>query len=646
MFSTITRGLVNATIGLSVVLGCLLGVVLTARTYQPVGTLPLLLAIGVVVAGLLVCVRLKSADVSADRAGIAVLAAILVTRLVYVAAAGQPLLSDFATMWNYAVSVAGIGFHAPAGLVEVRTFPYFVPLSVISGGSPISYKIANVVLLVLSSGIVYLYTRRLGGARAALIALVIVALAPEPLLAAAIPSHDVPGVFLTLLALYLMAVIDAVAEERPNGARQWLKLTALGAILGIALMLGEIQRGLSPFLVGTILFGILILWRRRPRAATLARAVVCGLIIPVAVLNVGTAAFRSRLPKDTVTELRRGSWKWIAAYANSESDGNFANLNAITPSLDLLETRDLQAFAVTRTLTDFADRPAARPANFVRRSASLYKLGAQFWFYLDDSEFGRHWNATTLVPTPSAAAALSRFFRAYTVAFRVPFLLAGLIALVWVMLRQSPTGTLLRPVLFASLLTLALALIGESQPRYLFALWFILPMYIGLWAVRSPPAEPPALGARLREVGVVAMLGSIAIVATWAGARKWRGAGHGFASTAVFRSTAPLVADGWYAFHVVGAADSIAAGVVASLAGPRTLDAFIVGDTTSGCATTVAVRAGDVEWVGNVGGAGARPARAHLQGIHARAGEIPIAIHPSPTTSARCQLAVRFPWIR
>jgi hypothetical protein len=648
MLSAITRGFVNATIGLSVILGCLLGVVITPRTYQPVGTLPLLLAIGVVVAGTLVCVRLRRLESSADRVAVAVLAAMLVTRLVYVAAAGQPLFSDFATMWNYAVLAAHSGSPVPARfLMEVRTFPYLLPLAIISGGSPSSYKIANVVLIVLSAGIVYLYTRRLGGPPAALIALVIVALAPEPLLAPAVATHDVPGTFLTLLALYLMAVMDRVTDETPKAAHHWLKLAGWGAVLGIILVLGEIQRGLGIFLVATILFGSVIQALHRPGAAALARTVVCGLILPYAVLKVGNAAFMSRVPKETVHWMQRSSWRWIAAYANSESDGAYGNLTAIVPSLDLLEDRDLQAFAVARTMTDFADRPAARPANFVRRSASLYKLGAQFWFYLDDSQFGRRWNATALVPTPAAAAALSRFFRAYTAAFRVPFLLAGLIALIWTLLRQTPTGILLRPVLFIALLTLSLALLGESQPRYLFALWFILPIYIGLWAMRMPPAEPAEMGARLREVAVVAALGGAAVLAGWVGARKWRDAGHGFVSIAVFHATVPLVPDGRYAFHVEGASDSIAARVSsASLPVPRMLDVFITGDTASGCATTVAVRSGEVGWVGNVGGPGVGPARAHLSGILAHDGQIPIGIQTSPAASDRCRLSVSFPWIR
>ena len=649
MYSVIVRGFVNCTIGLSVILGCLLGLVLTARTYQPVGTLPLLLAIGLVAAGTLVCVRLRRAEASAGRVAVAVLAAMLVTRLVYVAAAGQPLLSDFATMWNYAVSVARTGFHAPTRpLAEARTYPYFVPLAVISGGSPNAYKIGNVVLLVLSAGIVYLYTRRLGGARAALIALVIVALAPEPLLAAAVATHDVPGIFLTLLAFYLMAVMDGIVEETPNATRPWLKLAGWGAVLGIVLVIGEIQRGLGTFLILTILFGIVIESLHRSGAATFARAAVCGLIIPYVVLSVGMAAFMNRMPKDTVHALRRSSWRWIAAYANSESDGAYANLTAIVPSLDSLDDRDLRAFAVTRALTDFADHPAARPADFLRRSASLYKLGSQFWFYLDDSEYGRHWNATALVPTPGAAAALSRFFRAYTAAFRVAFLFAGLIALSWVVLRQTPTGMLLRPVLFVALLTLALALLGESQPRYLFALWFILPIYIGLWAVRRPLAEPGSTRARIREMALVAALGGAAVVLLWAGARKWRSAGHGLVSTSAFGSTVPLVPDGRYAFHVAGTSDTIAARVPVSLPGPRTLDVFITGDTTSGCATTVTVRSGEVGWVGAVGGVGAGPARAHLQGIHPQAGRMPISIHLSPTASGppHCQLAVSFPWIR
>jgi 4-amino-4-deoxy-L-arabinose transferase-like glycosyltransferase len=157
----------------------------------------------------------------------------LVLRTAWVLAVDNSFTSDYLTMWNYVIDlVNGVRAWDASIAQEIRTIPFLAPIGIWSGGNPLAFQLANVVVGVLSLGLVFYFAQLFGGIRACLIALGLAAFAPEPWFANEIPTHDIPGTFLMLAALTCFALAIR-SSDQPGAALVFLLWAGLGGVIAV-----------------------------------------------------------------------------------------------------------------------------------------------------------------------------------------------------------------------------------------------------------------------------------------------------------------------------------------------------------------------------------------------------------------------------
>ena len=511
-------GFVNLLIVGTVVAGMAGAAFLTVRSWQDgSGARPSLLAVlAVGVAALVLALIVWRPAPRTHRPAALLLGIIVVSRIGYTVAVDQPRFSDFAIMWDYAESIATGPYREPGGpgdfqaMVESRAFPYLVPVARLSGGRPWGYQLANALAVGLCALLAYGFACSLANRKAGLIALWLIAFAPEPLIASEIPTHDIPGALFALLAVALGLLLLRWDSEGKRGAAP----LGLGLLLGLVLWVADLQRGMGPFLLAAILIGTVLHFAANPgRRAGWA-------FVPMVLLPLLTTAVlgRTALPliagPTATQESAMAKWRWLAIYANSESAG-YWDLEGLLPLLRTLDERELRSFALARTASDVVDAGPVRLRNYTKRIATLNRLGSQYHWYLDDSVEGRPWNPTALLGR-DAGQRLSAFLRRYSESFRMIFLLLTVAAVGTLVFFGRPDGRLYVPLLTVAVLILALGFLGEAQPRYLFPAWFLMPVYVGWFLTRGIGTEQWRMrqaGRRAVEIGIAAAISGVIVAA-------------------------------------------------------------------------------------------------------------------------------------
>jgi hypothetical protein len=517
-------GLMNLLVLGTIVAGAAGAAFLTLRSWLDPGgtrpTLPAVLLVAFAAAVLVLLVR-RQPPRSHRLAGL-LIAGIVLSRLGYTLAVDQPRFSDFATMWDYAEAVATGPFQQPGAratgrdagwqaLVESRALPYLAPVAKLSGGRPIGYQIANSIAVGLCALLVYGIASSVVNRKAGLIALWLIAVAPEPLLAAEIPSHDIPGTLFALLALGL--VVRMHRWNRENSASQRTFIGA-GLLLGFLLVLADLQRSTGLFLLGATAGSAVLLliqagWRRS------RWVVIATVIVPFLTTTVlSRTVVRPIVGQAAMTEANTAKWVWIAMNANSESIVEW-HLEGLFPLLLALDSSEVRTFALARAASDIADAGSARIRNYAKRIATLSSLGSQYFWYLgDQSILERRWVPTRILDQP-AGERLRALLRGYSEAFRLLFLLLAVVSVTGILLFSRPEPRLHLPLLVLAVLLLALGLLGETQSRYLFPAWFLLPIGMGWFLTHGLSRTGWILATakrRAAEMGAAGILTGIALL--------------------------------------------------------------------------------------------------------------------------------------
>ena len=434
---------------------------------------------------------------------IIILMAIFTSRLFYAMAFDQQLLSDFNTMWRYATDIAANAYSPPQNLPQLRALAYFVPIAVVFDGWAFSFQLINAVTITLSAGLVYALARMLTDGRAALMSLLIVAFAPEPLFTVDIATHEIPGTFYLLISIFLTLVI---IHNLDKSVRRFASILALSSFLGLSLLFLELARNIAIFFLISVIITILISKLSGPyvvdNVRSAGRQLLFTVLVPYAVMAVGFAIINSWILKDGYNQenTRRATWVNVAVYANTQNLGRYGDSLPLKPYLALLDDIELREFAVARAVSDFADNALARPRNYLDRITPLYWLGSQGFPYY----YGQLL-PTRIISDSKALINLRRTFDVYTSFYRMFFLIAGLISVIYLMIRPQQLPWLYFPLIPMALLTLALTLMSTNLPRYMYSLWFILPIYIGASITQRPVL------ASVREIGGRAAYGVAAI---------------------------------------------------------------------------------------------------------------------------------------
>ncbi|HET9512476.1 MAG TPA: hypothetical protein VFO95_01005 [Gemmatimonadales bacterium] len=395
----------------------------------------------------------------------ALIAAGLLFRLGYVLVLDEPATTDFRDMWRFALRMAeSPGTERPADIEQLRALPFLTPLAFLSHGRALSYQVANCVALAVTSLLAYRLARRHLGAAAAALGLFIATVAPEPTLAAEIPTHDIAGTLFLLGALLLLDRLDR--WERSPVSKIWGPLaTACG--LGLVLFLLDLQRGLAPFLmVAATLVAVLPAAGWSWRVA--GRRVLLMVGVPVALMSLGNRVLDATLEISSGSIRERHRWFWLAAYASSTSSGTNPAIGRLWRTFSRMTTPEVRDFGKARVLSDFADRPAARVPNYLRRVSLLHQLGFQLWFYLPPSG-----TDSGSEGPPVVRRMVRRAAGPATVAMAAFFLAAAIVGLILHLVGPRDRRFEL-PLITCGALVVALCLLGEAQPRYLFPYWFLL----------------------------------------------------------------------------------------------------------------------------------------------------------------------------
>jgi hypothetical protein len=395
-------------------------------------------------------------------------------------------VSDFEILWRLTGRAAGQGLDAVAaslpGVAHVyleRILPFLLPLRLLFGPGALVYALANVAAQLATSWLVWHLARRWFGPAAAGAALLVSLAAPETLLAAGIPTHDIPGALYTLLALALLDRGVARLASPRTGAR-WGSAAWAGAGFGLLAVVVDLQRTTGPFLLlpcgltAVAAVACAVPPGRRWRAALLAAALL--LVLPYGLYRLADRALVAAglaIPPEALTA-RRGMV--LAAGSASWGDGGWDQLQ----NEYLVRYRGVELnwprHAALRLASDLRFSPAARLSHYTRKSRLLFDLGTQTYFYLAGAR-----RAGPLEPKPldpvwvERSALLAR-------CFTVPFLFGLVLGCLRLWRRpaqQLPPLAALLPLVHLATVSLLLLLFALVQPRYLYQVWAIGAIYLG-----------------------------------------------------------------------------------------------------------------------------------------------------------------------
>ncbi len=417
-------------------------------------------------------------------------------KLAYVFFVRTVPVSDFAEMWKLTSSIAehgvdatrsSLGSHYYTWSYFERIMPYLLPLRLAFGPRPGSYSTANVVLESLTSLLIYRMTRPWFGVRAARVALVVSLAAVETVLAAEIPTHDLPGAFYTVLSL---ALVLAAWRLHAKGRTRAALLASAG--FGLAVLVLDFQRATgSVMLLANSLLGLALALRER-QAVTAERnrwflAALSLALLPWGVFKTADWALRKAALRVPSAVQANASGLGLAAGTDSWGNGSYMHcIENYTIPYGALAV-NWSSLTLAKLATDTHYHPAARVSSYLRKARDLFDLGSQTYFYLPAAElsgFGPIYKARE-----ERILAVSRWFSA---------LFLGALAVAFCRLWTMPEVPLpsLLPLLYLAIFTAILVFLAEVQPRYLYPIWYLGAIYVGALfgpsVRRRPTEEDPA----------------------------------------------------------------------------------------------------------------------------------------------------------
>jgi hypothetical protein len=439
-----------------------------------------LLMTALVLAGLLSAARSWPGRLGDGLFLVAVTTGAIAVKLAWVLLVRMEPVSDFAGMWDLTSKIVeegvrsvGVGIPATEDRVFLeriyfeRIVPYFLPLRFLLGPEPWAYTVPNVLAGAASSWLVYLLARDWFGARPARVAFVLSLVSVETVLAAEIPTHDIPGTLYTLLGLL---AFDRAARLVLAG--RWRAALAASSAFGVIAVIVGLQRTTGPFfLLSCGVLGwvaVLLAW---PRREALQAALVL-LVVPLALFEVLSLVWRAAdltVPPEMFAR-RRGMV--LATGTDSWGDGSYAHFASqyLLP-YGKLEGMNWFRFSAVKLASDTHYVPSARLSAYLRKARSLFDLGTQTYFYVQGAEL-------------SGAGVIEgrREERLIFIARCFNLLFLALFAAGCLRLWASPRVPLLSfvPLFYLSVLSSLLLFLGMVQPRYLYLIWYTGAIYAAL----------------------------------------------------------------------------------------------------------------------------------------------------------------------
>lgn len=401
---------------------------------------------------------------------ISVLAVIsLVARFYFVLSFEQNYYSDFRTYWNIASDMVENGIKPATNVYIQRALAFNYPLIYVFGNADIVFKISNVILITTSGIIASFIAGRWISYIAAIVVFAMISVFPETYYASLIPTHDIPGSFYLMISF----LIAFFALEKVYN-RQYIFTIILVFILAVFLIPLQMQRGLYQIFIATFGLSLLLysayifkkIYNFRDFAEKIIYPIILVVVLPYLAYNLSY----NILLKDNLLQSKsdRSVIRW-----------NTLNKGSYSSQIKNLERNYLYAlpddkkkrseFRKSLFLSDLYYDLSKRPGNFILRSARLYDLSSQLYFYMGRLQGIEKKESKEIT---NKARSVNKNF--YSI-----FLLFLLITSLYVVFRKKEFNLVsLTPLIFMSAAGFGLSTIGENQPRYLFMGYFLWPIFI------------------------------------------------------------------------------------------------------------------------------------------------------------------------
>ena len=438
----------------------------------------------------------------------------LCLKLAYVYLMDVKLVSDFESMWRIATKTITAGW--PERITNVhqqRVLLFFAPLARLFGTSAFVYKIGDTAILMLSSLISFSLARRWFGENVARASFFLILFIPETFFNLCIPTHDIPGAFLFLGSLWLLDTLLLNVDKK-----SWIACLVIGLFLGVSVEFMQIQRSISLiFWLAVLLFIVYrasqaqeISLKDAPKKVPLflnKRAyLVCLFVFFSFLASKGVHVLLERnglvlsdkgKSNDSIFDFLRSSDSWGRGTYNDQWE-NYSpytkNGNANNSSL-----------AVNKMLSDIYYNSFDRVSNCFLRAKRLYALGSQAYFYYGVS-----------IQLPSSrlkGKKIADILTNHNMTFVLFFETAFIVSSVFMLITNR-----INPRAFPSLLTLsflsgALLILAESQPRYMYPLWFIAPMLMAAPLGARAGLETNQSVSRVRDNIIIFIRGALIFLA-------------------------------------------------------------------------------------------------------------------------------------
>ena len=408
---------------------------------------------------------------------IGVTAFFLMVKLYYVIVIDAKPVSDFYTMLAQANRWVENGGVPPFSEMNnairrihgERILLYLYPLRLLFE-SNLAWQISNVLVTVGCTLIAARLAHITLGANVARAALVFSLFAIEPLQAAEIPSHDIPG------ALSLLVVIW-ISVELFRGGHSNTRYWSLSVGLGAALLWVSMQRGIGVVVILSMaLVALLRFAQDGLRGESLKNLVMSPrsellgfFLLPVLVFFLLGAALQA-------ADYRRGASDSgvrravaIAAHTESWGNGSYGYWKKHWLRRSLPEDAPMD-FAAKRLMNDIYHSPLENISHYFRKARRLYAFGTHQGFYLnkatirgDDSVSTR--DKVRIGNASNIHEAIMLFFLA--------------VGSLFLFMKRTRIGAEHYGLVVLSSFSLLLILAAEVQSRYLFPIWYIGAIYAG-----------------------------------------------------------------------------------------------------------------------------------------------------------------------
>jgi len=439
----------------------------------------------------------------------------LCLKLAYVFLMDVRLISDFESMWRIVTETITSGW--PERITHVhqqRVLLFLVPLARLFGNSPLVYKIGNVVILMLSSLVSFSLARRWFGEDAARASLFLILLVPETFFNLCIPTHDIPGAFLLLTSLWMLDTLLMSVDKK-----SWITCLITGLFLGISVEFLEIQRSLSlVFWLAVLMFiayrasqtrGISL--RDTPKKIPLFSSKRAYLILLFVFFSflVSKGVYFLLESNGLILSDKVKSKGWTFDFIRSTDSwdtvgGYFYQWQNYSPYTKNGNTYN-SSIAVNKILSDTYYNSFDRISNYLRRAERLYSLGSQSFFY-----YGINIQLpSSRLKGKKIADFLTHHNMVFVLFFEIAFILSSILMLI---------TNRINPRAFPSLLTLsflsgALLILGESQPRYMYPIWFIAPMLMAAPLGARPGLQTNQSQSLIKENIILIIRGALIFLA-------------------------------------------------------------------------------------------------------------------------------------